>query len=628
MNFGKLRVILFIFLIALHSPARECSQLFGQIVRQKEEVLLNYRFIDNNAKQTIVFIHGNGTSLESFSATLPHFPKGFNFLSYDQRGHGLSHYQGLNFKLDTMVQDLRGLVEQLGLKQIHLVGHSFGGRIAIAYAAKYSNQTLSVTIEDMDLTARQPLHDVQIESYGQRFLSLNKNYPSKEAAIQAISNLYGSNPQIINDVLSQSQIRWGINNSVTLLSTPFHPYIWGSYANAVDLSSALKTYSGLVLFLKADPQMSAMMPVGLQQIQSIRPNAPIISFKGSSHAIHQSVPKPYAEAVGQFIKQHSTTTKSTIPDSSSTDYWENAYKNFITANQGKNFELPYTESNVIQMVRMANEMIGWAKNNRDQERLKNYQRVLNQLENLKISNFPEVLIATHEFLKQYTDYSSHFLPEKMKQHPYLSGLNLENSVQNGASISRILQFYPRYLPILATKDLTYFDFLKTAHLPIFFLGASLNPVSFADGRPYNPIGFLEHDIGHMRVIIQTLKAKYDPADPTLIASRLEWYPQLLRSIEAIEDKSLQDSIVRHVFYLYHEFYYPIEFMLKPKFFEQPSFDMSTLYREEIATGTLTSDQAKTLKKKTLDWINLYFAKNPKAQEKVQRTIDSRGDPLQ
>jgi len=49
-------------------------------------VPLHSQWTDNGKKQTVVFINGNGDSLESFSLIQNLMPKDFNYLSYDQRG--------------------------------------------------------------------------------------------------------------------------------------------------------------------------------------------------------------------------------------------------------------------------------------------------------------------------------------------------------------------------------------------------------------------------------------------------------------------------------------------------------------------------------------------------------------
>ena len=61
----------------------------------------------------------------------------FTVVTYDLRGTGGSERAAGPYSLDDFVGDLRALAEDLELARPALVGHSFGGSIALAYAARY-----------------------------------------------------------------------------------------------------------------------------------------------------------------------------------------------------------------------------------------------------------------------------------------------------------------------------------------------------------------------------------------------------------------------------------------------------------------------------------------------------------
>jgi 3-oxoadipate enol-lactonase len=60
----------------------------------------------------------------------------FTVVTYDLRGTGGSERAAGPYSLDDFVGDLRALVDELELASPALVGHSFGGSIAFAYAAR------------------------------------------------------------------------------------------------------------------------------------------------------------------------------------------------------------------------------------------------------------------------------------------------------------------------------------------------------------------------------------------------------------------------------------------------------------------------------------------------------------
>ncbi|GLZ41822.1 alpha/beta hydrolase [Actinokineospora sp. NBRC 105648] len=98
--------------------------------------------------ESVVFIHGMGTdSLASFYLTLaaPVAAAGIDVISYDLRGHGKSERPVSGYALRDFVDDLDELLQVLAPdRPVHLVGNSFGGTIAYAFAAAHPDRVRSV----------------------------------------------------------------------------------------------------------------------------------------------------------------------------------------------------------------------------------------------------------------------------------------------------------------------------------------------------------------------------------------------------------------------------------------------------------------------------------------------------
>jgi pimeloyl-ACP methyl ester carboxylesterase len=69
---------------------------------------------------------------------------------YDQRGSGrsLGDHKGQTFTLKDQIDDLEALRAHLGYEHIDLLGHSWGGFLAKAYAAVYPHRVSSLTLVD------------------------------------------------------------------------------------------------------------------------------------------------------------------------------------------------------------------------------------------------------------------------------------------------------------------------------------------------------------------------------------------------------------------------------------------------------------------------------------------------
>ncbi len=98
----------------------------------------------------VVFLHGLGLdNLSSFYYTLanPVANAGIDVILYDLRGHGLSERPSTGYAVSDSVCDLDALLDALGVSEpVHLVGNSYGGTVALGFAAAYPHRVASLVL--------------------------------------------------------------------------------------------------------------------------------------------------------------------------------------------------------------------------------------------------------------------------------------------------------------------------------------------------------------------------------------------------------------------------------------------------------------------------------------------------
>jgi pimeloyl-ACP methyl ester carboxylesterase len=119
------------------------------------EVKLNY--LQLGAGEQLVLIHGLGANLSFwYFGAAPLLARTRNLLMYDLRGHGRSSMPENGYNLHQMARDLVDLLDFLSIDRADIVGHSFGGRIALAFAALHPERVRNLVIADTQLRALQP----------------------------------------------------------------------------------------------------------------------------------------------------------------------------------------------------------------------------------------------------------------------------------------------------------------------------------------------------------------------------------------------------------------------------------------------------------------------------------------
>src|SRR5215470_3923803 len=83
----------------------------------------------------VVMIHGLAANLAFwYFRIIPFLMIDFCITAYDLRGHGKSEMSDSGYTSADMAADLDALLDHLGVEKAHLVGHSFGGQVALHYA--------------------------------------------------------------------------------------------------------------------------------------------------------------------------------------------------------------------------------------------------------------------------------------------------------------------------------------------------------------------------------------------------------------------------------------------------------------------------------------------------------------
>lgn len=96
--------------------------------------------------EAIVLIHGLSDNLLYWEPLSGSLKMDYKVIRYDLRGHGQSELGEDEITIDLYSDDLKNLLEDLGVEKANLVGFSLGGMIAIDFAVKYPSKVSSLVL--------------------------------------------------------------------------------------------------------------------------------------------------------------------------------------------------------------------------------------------------------------------------------------------------------------------------------------------------------------------------------------------------------------------------------------------------------------------------------------------------
>ena len=105
---------------------------------------INYKYIDNGSHATVVFLHGWGMSGKSFDKIARCIDK--NYVLIDLFGFGDSSMPRDYFDTYEYAYQIFLLLKKININDLILVGHSFGGRIAILLSSQFGINVRSLVL--------------------------------------------------------------------------------------------------------------------------------------------------------------------------------------------------------------------------------------------------------------------------------------------------------------------------------------------------------------------------------------------------------------------------------------------------------------------------------------------------
>jgi len=100
--------------------------------------------------RAFVLVHGFTGSRDDFREQMAPLAEHGRTLALDQRGHGGTTNSGKHelYTLDTLVADLAGAFDALGLERADLLGHSLGGAVVLRFALAHPERVASLVLMD------------------------------------------------------------------------------------------------------------------------------------------------------------------------------------------------------------------------------------------------------------------------------------------------------------------------------------------------------------------------------------------------------------------------------------------------------------------------------------------------
>ncbi|MBL4836877.1 MAG: alpha/beta fold hydrolase [Kordiimonadaceae bacterium] len=242
------------------------------------------------SKETLLLLHGLFGSADNVGGIARILQHDFNLIAVDHRNHGRSpHADQMDYNV--MAADVLAVMDNEGLENAYVFGHSMGGKVAMQLALTHPSRVKKLIVADIAPVKYEAHHDSILAG----MKKVEEEAPESRKEAMRILASYESEADIISFLATNwrrdknGQWGWRINLDV----------IAGDYANIAAANSG-SAYAGDVLFLRGGTS-DYIKAEHRETILKLFPKATVRTIEGVGHWLHAEKPDMVARAMNRFL---------------------------------------------------------------------------------------------------------------------------------------------------------------------------------------------------------------------------------------------------------------------------------------------------------------------------------------
>jgi esterase len=259
----------------------------------------NFFYEERGASGPVLFLlHGLTSNHGTWDKVLAPLTRlGFHLFAFDMRGHGQSDWPVSGYSPDDHGFDVDACARALGYGQIHVAGHSTGGRNALVFADLFPASVRTLTIIDQTLTADPE----SWKKYQTRYQGYPVPFPDEKSLEDFLRSKFPADDRRFDYYKSQfspqSNGGWNFNFSIE--------GAWETQrlGRATDSYARLSAVKAPTLFVKgADSRYVSMEEA--RRIEKSLMRGRLAVVEKAEHAVQRDNPEGLLAVLGPFLQEN------------------------------------------------------------------------------------------------------------------------------------------------------------------------------------------------------------------------------------------------------------------------------------------------------------------------------------
>lgn len=253
-----------------------------------ETVKLNYK--EMGSGEPLLILHGLLGSLDNWQTVGRQLSENYRVFLIDQRNHGKSpHTETMDYEV--MAADLEQFMDDHGIDQAHLLGHSMGGKTVMQFALTHPSRVKKLIVADIGPKQYPHGHDQIFKA----LFALNPSEIESRSDAEKKLKFYIHEPPVLFFLLknldrTEDGFQWKMNLDS----------IYQSYDHILEEITAADPFDKPALFIRGE-KSHYVKDEDLPQIEKLFPNYQLETLKGVGHWVHAEAQEPFLKVVEDFL---------------------------------------------------------------------------------------------------------------------------------------------------------------------------------------------------------------------------------------------------------------------------------------------------------------------------------------
>jgi 3-oxoadipate enol-lactonase len=252
----------------------------------------NYELHGKDGAPWLVLSHSLACSVRMWDPQIEALKGSYRILAYDTRGHGASEAPQGAYTLEMLADDLKALLDALGVKDPHYCGLSMGGMIGQTFALRYPGVFRTLMLADT--TSRYPTEAGPLWEQRIAIAKEKGMQPLVQPTLERwfTEDFRKSNPEPVAAIAK------------LIASTPVAGYAGCCHAiPKINVTGRLKEIQAPILVICGDKDPGTP-PAMAEEIHRNAPGSKLVMIPNAAHLSNLENPAAFTKAMQEFMAAH------------------------------------------------------------------------------------------------------------------------------------------------------------------------------------------------------------------------------------------------------------------------------------------------------------------------------------